>query len=310
MYLLVCKGKLGIIYRKAVRQFFRIYISLSDKKYIVAKIEHPSLANYFYGVIGIAWLCEKMRINLEFVFPKEDPPFFENCFLYRNYPNKTSTRKGFFINDSNARLASIARKAARKDLPAEYGHKIISQLLIRQDIRDSADEWFDAHIKGNWVAVHYRGTDAHTHPRSDKRRLSIDSYIAWLKEVIDNQCDIFACSDQAQFIDKMKSAFPNQVYYREIRRSMDSKPIHLPNDNQYGDDGVYQQRYDALIDILILAKASLIYTTGSWFVNGVKNFNPRIKIISLDRRVERRNTENYLPIPKESLLQTLQNGNR
>ena len=306
MHLFPWKRKLSLICRKTVRQFFYIYLGISNKKHIVAKIEHSSLANYLYGIIGIAWLCEKMNINLEFVFPRENPPFFENSVLYQNYPNQASNNEHFFIISSSDYLASLARKVARKDLPAEYGHKIMSRLLIKHDIQHQADEWFNAHIEDEWVAVHYRGTDAHTHPRSDKRKMSIELYIAWLKEVLDNQCSIFACSDQAQFIDQMQLTFPNRVYCREIKRATDNQPIHWSDDNQYSDEILYQQKHNALIDILILAKANLVYTTGSWFVDVVKAFNPEIKIISLDRRIERRSAQNYLSIPKAALLQTLQ----
>ncbi len=307
MRLFVYKRKLSLIYRKVVRGLFRLYIGISNTQHIVASIERPSLANYLNGIIGVAWLCERMNITLEFVFPKENPTFFENPVLYQRNPNKTYPSKKFLLNSSGDYLASIARKAARKDLPPEYGYGIISQLSISQDIQHQADEWFNAHIKGDWVAVHYRGTDAHTHPRSDKRKMSINLYIAWLKEVLDNQCSIFACSDQAQFVDQMKRTFPNRSYSREIKRSTDKKPLHWSDNNQYSDKDLYSQKRNALIEILILAKASVIYTTGSWFVDVVKNFNPKIKIVSLDQRVERRSASNYLPIPKESLLQAWRN---
>ena len=310
MHLFVYKGKLSLIYRKAIRELFRLYIGISNKQHITAKIEHTSLANYLCGVIGVAWLCERMNITVEFVFPKEKPPFFENLVLYQHDTNKTYHDKQFLIDSLDDYLASIARKAARKDLPAEYGHKIISQLSIKQDIQHQADVWFNAHIKGDWVAVHYRGTDAHTHPRSDKRKISMNLYIAWLKEVLDNQCSIFACSDQAQFVDQMKRTFPNRSYSREIKRSTDNKPLHWSDNNQYSDKDLYRQKLNALIDMLIMAKASIIYTTGSWFVDVVKNFNPKIKIVSLDQRVERRSASNYLPIPKESLLRALQKNHR
>ena len=310
MHLSVCKRKLSLIYRKIVRKLFRSYIGISNKHHIVASIERPSLANYLYGIIGIAWLCERMNINLEFVFPRENPTFFENLVLYQCNPNKTYPSKSFLLNSSSDYLASVARKAARKDLPAEYGHKIISQLSIKQDIQHQADAWFNAHINGDWVAVHYRGTDAHTHLRSDQRKISINLYITWLKEVLDNQCSIFTCSDQAQFVDQMKHTFLNRTHFRAIKRSSDNKPIHWSNNNQYSDEYLYQQKRDALIDILILAKASVIYTTGSWFIDVVKNFNPKIKIVSLDQRVERRSTSNYLPIPEESLLRALQKNHR
>ena len=310
MYLPLYKRKLSFIYRKVVREFFRLYISLSNKQYIVASIERPSLANYLYGIIGVAWLCEKMNISLEFVFPKEQLSFFANPSLNQRNTNNTDPSKSYLINSSSDYLASIARKVARKDLPTEYGYKIISRLLIKQDIQHQADEWFNAHIKDNWVAVHYRGTDAHIHSEPDERKISINSYIAWLKEVLGNQCSIFVCSDQAQFICEMQRTFPNRVYSREIKRSTNNKPIHQPDNNQYSDKDLYQQKCDALIDILILAKASIIYTTGSWFVDVVKNFNPQIKIVSLDKRGEKLTFRNYLPIPKESLLRVLQRNYR
>ena len=285
-----CKRKLSLIYRSIVRQLFRLYISLSDKKYIIAKIDHPSLSNYFNWIIGAAWLCDKMNVNLEFVFPRENPHFFENSVLYFNHRNKVSGKK-FFIKNY---LASIARKAARKDLFAEYGHKVISQLSVKQDIQHRADEWFETHIKGDWLAVHYRGTDIHTEP---VRKLPIDSYILWLKKVVDhNKYNIFVCSDQAQFVDKMRLAFPNRVYSREIKRSIDSQAIHLPHDSCADDTTFYEQKMDALIDILILAKADMIYTTGSGFVDVVRYFNPKIKIVSLDgRRMGREENKIYVP---------------
>jgi len=304
IYLLKWERKINLIYRQTIRQFFRIYITLSAKRHIVASIEHPSLANYFCGIIGIAWLCEQMKVNLEFVFPKEAPSFFENSVLYNGYPQASDNRK-FFINDATSRLASIARKTARKDLAADYGYKILSRLSIRHDIRKQVDEWFASHISGDWVAVHYRGTDTYTNPRLAKRFIPINSYIAYLKEVLDDHSSIFVCTDQAQFVDQVELAFPSRIYYRKIRRSTDTKTLHLRHDTQYTDDEAYQQKCDALMDILVLAKANLIYTTGSGFVEGVKNFNPDIKIISLDRRIERRSATNYLPIPKESLLRSL-----
>ena len=56
--------------------------------------------------------------------------------------------------------------------------------------------------------------------------------------------------------------------------------------------------------MLILAKAELIYTTGSSFVDAVRYFNPQIKIVSVDgRRIGR--GKNNIPIPKKALLDKL-----
>jgi len=128
--------------------------------------------------------------------------------------------------------------------------------------------------------------------------ITLESYIVYLKEVLDNHCRIFACSDQAQFIDEMNVAFPGRVFARDIQRSFDNRALH--RDSEYL--GV-EQKKDAFMDILVLARAKLIYTTGSGFVDVVRLFNPKTKIVSLDGR--KRAGNNYMPIPKKDLYDSL-----
>ena len=305
-YIFAFKRKFSIGYRNIIRLLFHIYISLSGKNQIVANIKNPTLANYLYSVIGIAWVCDRKNLSLKFVFPDEHQPLFENVFINKQRSNQPSlNQRTFYIDSISSYLASTGRRAARKDISAEYGHGVISRLSIRKDIQHEADEWFNKHIKGDWVAVHYRGTDMYTHPRFEERLMAVDSYITYLKEVLDNRCGIFVCSDQAQFINKIQLAFPARVCFREIERSTNTKTLHLRHDNQYSDEQAYRQKCDALIDVLIASKACLVYTTGSQFIDITRYFNPNIRIVSLNRRWERRNTSNYLPIPQASLLESL-----
>ena len=300
------RRKFSIIYRNIVKLFFHIYLGVSARNCIVVKIKNPTLANYLYSVIGIAWICNKKNINLKFVFPDELKPLFENTHINKSTPCETnSNQKIFYIDSISSYLASTGRRAARKDISAEYGHGVISQLSIGKEIQHQADEWLNTHIKGDWVAVHYRGTDMYTHPRFAERLMTMDAYTTYLKAVLDDRCSIFVCSDQAQFIDKVQTVFPNRVYYREIRRSTDTKTLHLRQDNRYGNEEAYRQKCDALIDVLIASKARLIYTTGSQFIDISRYFNPNIGIISLNRNWEKRSAPNYLPIPQKALLETL-----
>jgi len=304
----IFKRQFSIGYRHIIRFCFHIYITLSGKNHIVATVKNPTLANYLYGIIGIAWICDKKNVSLEFVFPDERIPLFEYVHINKTSTNQTNaTRKAFNIDSITSYLASTGRRVARKDMTADYGHEVISRLSIRKDLQRQADEWLDTYIKGDWVAVHYRGTDMYTHPRFAERLMSINSYIAYLKEVLDDQSSIFVCTDQAQFIEQVERAFPGRVYYRKIRRSTDTKTLHLRHDNSYNDDEAYQQKCDALIDVLVASKARLIYTTGSQFIDITRYLNPHIWIISLNKRWERRNAVNYLPIPQASFLKTLRN---
>ena len=188
---------------------------------------------------------------------------------------------------------------AKVAIPSEHGHKIISRLKIKEALLQEVDEWVNSNLQGDWVDVHYRGTDRDY--VCSNRLIEMKVYIAYLKEVLDDQCSIFACSDQAQFIDQIKEAFPGRVFSREIIRSYDSKPLHM--DPAYRSN---QQTQDALIDILILSKTNLIYTTGSWFADVVRFFNPAIKIISFELMRPRfkylKKIDNFIPIPKAHLL--------
>ena len=249
--------------------------------------EGSSISTQIFLIIGVAWFGEKMNINIEFYFTDLED-VFESSML--NYSGNIGTQI-----PRNLNYTDIWGSYAVGAIPSEYGNKIISRLKIKEALLQQADEWVNSNLQGDWVSVHYRGTDA------TKRSIAIEAYIAYLKEVLDDQCSIFACSDQAQFIDQIKEAFPGRVFSREITRSYDHKPLHR--------NSIYrgkQQTKDALIDILILSRTNLIYTTGSWFVDVVRFFNPAIKIISFNLIFTHakyyKKIDNYIPIPKAHLL--------
>ena len=179
-------------------------------------------------------------------------------------------------------------------IPSEYGNKIISKLAIKKEFSSQVNEWVNSNLQGEWVGVHYRGGD---HAIFINRFMEKESYIAYLKEVLDDRCNIFACSDQMQFIEQIKEAFPDRVFCRKIIRSYDSRPLHM--DKEYCGT---EQTKDALTDILILSKAKLIYTTGSWFVDVVRFFNPSVKIVSLSRFSYHQKIDNFIPTPKAHLI--------
>ena len=289
---------------KYYRNFYDLTIDafrgLYGRSLILAKCIYvyytPIIGHSLDRIVIIAYICEKMGVNVRFELRYYEFSYFENGTLinrenwlrYPYYP---------FPRDT-AKLAWFAIFA----LSPEYGHKIISQLCIKERFKKVADEWFDKHIQGNWVAVHYRGTDVETGKEGCQKlryRMELDNYITYLQAVLENQSSIFACSDQQQFIDKMHEAFPGRVFTRDIQRSCDQRTLHL--DEKYQN---IQQQTDAVIDLLILAKAELIYTTGSGFVDAVRYFNPKIKIVSMDgRRIGR--GKNNIPIPRKNLYEKL-----
>ena len=184
-------------------------------------------------------------------------------------------------------------------ISSEYGYKIISKLSIRRKIQQQVDQWCDANIKGECIGVHYRQTDG----IQENRVISIDSYIDYFRQLLNDHCQIYACSDNMQFIEAIHKAFSGRVVSRDITRSKDGRSLHL-----HQPYSGYQQKQDALIDILILAKLQMVYTVGSNFIDTIRFFNAAVKIISLDGRgkISYKNIPNYLPIPRMDLVQKAQ----
>ena len=276
------------------------YVNFIYTKHIVLDSQFlKTMANMFCGLIAVAWLCEKMKVNLK-VEGLSD--FFENDIVINNQSKYQEVRfestKKFFPGAAGMLWIGIMY------MRSEYGHKILSKLSVKKDLQKCADEWFANHIEGDWVAVHYRGTDIKE--KEKYRHIGIDGYITYLKKVLDSKSSIFACSDQAQFIDKMHIAFSGRVFARDIQHSNDNRALHT--DPEYRGA---QQKRDAFIDMLILTKANFVYTTGSGFVDTIRFLNPSIKIISLDERwlvksfSMGRDSSHGVPIPEKVLFKSL-----
>ena len=256
----------------------------------------PAIGHSLDRIVAVSYFCEAAGVNLRFQNSYFSFSYFESDTLI-NRANLSRLPYRIFprIMDAIACFAAYG-------ISSEYGYKIISQLSIKRSYKKAADEWFDKHIKGNWVAVHYRGTDVEAGKEriyKSRYRMKLDNYIVYLQGVLENHGSIFVCSDQQQFIDKMHEAFPGSVFARDIQRSYDDRALHQAKEYI----GIQQQQ-DALIDMLILAKADLIYTTGSGFVDAVRYLNTEIKIISMDgRRIGQ--GKNNIPIPRADLYDKL-----
>ena len=239
-----------------------------------------AITGILYTVASTLWICEKAGINAEFCTRNSDVQNLYDMPLQASLSGKV--------------VPICCARPMGRIVPAKVGYKLSEKLSVRKELRNEADEWFNKHIRGDWVAVHYRGTDA---VGTRRYKIELEPYVTYLKVVLGNGSSIFVCSDQAQFIDKMQVAFPERVFVRDIQRSSSEKPTHQAR----GYGGVQQQK-DALIDMLILAKANLIYTTGSAFADVVRFFNPKTKIISLGGR---KRGGRYIPIPQQDVFDSL-----
>ena len=256
--------------------------------------KYKVITTFISTVSTIVWLCEKMKItNIKLIISDKDiRDLFESTLITTQHQLPSTSKEISWYLPGDILISSVY-------IPSEIGYTMFSKLPVRKELKEQADDWLNRHIKSDWVAVHYRGTDVKKRANATCRIRSYepDSYIIYLKEVLDSRCRIFVCSDQAQFIDMMKVAFPGRVFARDIQRSDGDDALHL-SPRYRG----RQQKRDAMVDMLVLAKADLIYTTGSRFISIIRFFNPKIKIISLSGKVRKKN---HIPIPRKDLYDSL-----
>ena len=290
----------------SLKKYFSAYIYLVGYlkdgiscRCITAKIlQYGNVGSTLFTLVGIAWICEKLNINLRPV--REKSAYYDIFNATLNYSEscqceeftklREPVTKIEHIRHLRINLRGVLTEFSRNKISSEYGHKIISTLSIKQELHQQADQWYQTNIKRNFIAIHYRGTDA-----LFQRKMTVDAYIKYLQKVLDKDHYIFACSEKEQFIARMKTTFPGRVVARNIRRSYTDEPIHDGCDSQ--------QIRDAFIDLLILSKAELIYTVGSNFTDIVRFLTPTIKIICLEPRAK--HIPNYLPIPKKDLVEKM-----
>ena len=247
-----------------------------------------AMAPLLSKLVAAIWLCEKAGINAEFCTNSDE------LHAIFDIPKQSSLSEDILpLRCPKYIIKYVSR------IPMTY--KLPEKLPLRKELIKKADEWFNRYMQGEWVAVHYRGTDvvAGKATRCKRRyKIELEQYITYLRVVLDDKYNVLTCSDQAQFIDKMQAAFPGRVFAREIQRSSGGEALH-----RYPEYKGIQQRKDALIDMLILAKANLIYTTGSSFVDTVRYFNPKTKIVSLDERKTK--AKCHIPIPRKDVFDKL-----
>ena len=251
----------------------------------------PALGHYFRTILGIAWFFEKMNCNIKFVFSRRYN-YFENSIL------KVS-QESSFENYIALRLNMREFMNYYIWITSEYAYSVMSRLIIKREIQEEAEEWVDTNLIGDWIGVHFRGTDTMMRKHTEGF-IELEVYMSYLKRVVDKHRSIFVCSDQAQFIERMNEAFPGRVFSRSIQRSYDNRNLHYNADYRGG-----QQQKEALIDLLVLSKANLIYKTAGAFSISTRFFNPAIKIISCinsDRKYLKYLPENFVPPSKVHLL--------
>jgi hypothetical protein len=162
------------------------------------------------------------------------------------------------------------------------GSRLLKKYLRPKPHIDKIVNDFWATVGGNGLVlgVHFRGTDKSW----EAPRVSWEHCLAVVRTYLQQHDQIkavFVASDEQGFIDFMRDSvahvpvYVHEDHYRSHHG--DEQPIFL------GDGGGYEKGEDALVNALLLAKCSALIRTTSTLSAWASLFNPKIKVILLNK---------------------------
>ena len=165
-------------------------------------------------------------------------------------------------------------------LARDRGYALISLYIrLRPALQQAVDDYVRDRFGADFViGVHYRGTDKW----QDAPRVSYEEVEASVRAVArsapDGKYRVFVATDEAAFIDFMRSRFHERLLYLEMFRSVDGRPMDVVND-----DGNYRKGRDAVLDCVLLSRCHHLVRTASNLSLCSLHFNPGLPEVALNR---------------------------
>lgn len=162
-------------------------------------------------------------------------------------------------------FSSVIDRMSRERGSALIGRHIRPRRHIREKVDSYIRENFgDAYV----IGIHYRGTDK----SMEAPRVPFEQVYAAVRAAVSKarpgRHKLFIATDEQAFLDYMLDLYPNGLLYREMFRSVDGKPTHWRDANNY-DKGE-----DALLDSLLLSRCNCLVRTESSLSLCSTFFNP------------------------------------
>jgi hypothetical protein len=168
----------------------------------------------------------------------------------------------------------------------EANEIVKKNIAPKAEIVHEADTYIDLNLARPYIAVHWRGTDKF----KEAPIVTVCDYINQLIPILEAASDetpvFFATDDQRNLVAFLNKAeqlgIASRVRYREgVVRSPDGSPCHLSKApiSTISTDKVQ----DALVDSLILSKATCLIRNVSLLSAWSAIFNPDLRVITLNR---------------------------
>lgn len=160
------------------------------------------------------------------------------------------------------------------DMPRHVAADIIKRhVRIKESLRNQVDRyWAEQTERSGMIGIHYRGTDKW----EGAPPVPYEAVAGAVREArlggAGSRGKVFVATDEQAFLDHMLTAFPGQVVYRQMPRSVDGHPIHkAPGDG-------FRKGEDAVIDCLVLARCAHLIRTESDLGLFATFFNPDLPV--------------------------------
>jgi hypothetical protein len=262
---LLTQKRNGNIFSIDIRSDFGFFAVMQVYLYILLHCDRNNLTP-IVRFSGKNYSCEERNGN-----------WFENYF-FSTIPAPAETRKLHTSVIMNVHDLGLRERYGRAITLETASALLAKHMGVRKEILSEVEEFTREAFRGETLGVHYRGTDkASEAPRVDWS--TVRSEVLSLLEKARTIKTIFLASDEPEFIDFfVGSSWPVKVVQydcAEIYRG------GMPTHKTTGDG--YRKGKEALITCLLLSRCDYCLKTSSYLSGWSKLFNPKLKVIMLNR---------------------------
>ncbi|MDN3506146.1 MAG: nodulation protein NodZ [Simkaniaceae bacterium] len=231
---------------------------------------------YEYDTNGYAGI----EVNFENFGLYFDANYGSNWWEYYCEPIRIGNKNQAQLKEFDLKEYESYAYFLQRELDRHQVNELIQKYIrIKKPIQNKIDNFVHSNFDGQHIiGVHYRGTDKVI----EAPRVTYDEMLSCVKDYISKgnfrEYKIFVASDEIQFVDFMRKAFPGTVVTYSSQYSMDGKPLHRNSTNNF------LQGEEALIDCLLLSRGDVLIRTSSNLSLWSTYFNPFLLSIELNDR--------------------------
>lgn len=206
----------------------------------------------------------------KFIQPKKSYDIEESaeCILVslRRYKKRNKRNPCFKLNEESFKLAN----------------KVFEKYFTFNEF--ILDELNSLNIDNRALGVHFRGSDKNYDNSKEANSISKSEMLLIVQDYVERNevPQIFCCSDEQEFVTRLKGLYPYRVIEYKQKRLSSSSEQALHFSGQFSNDADMDAlTYSNIIDMLALARCNTVLKTSSAFSSFSKILNPALKLYTV-----------------------------